>query len=57
MTFEIRELDAWGNEIEGYDINTSYLMGNMETRCNCKNDKKSVYPLLKIKTWNHIQKE
>ena len=29
--FEIRQLDAWGNKEEGYDINTSYYMGIMET--------------------------
>ena len=34
MKFEIRQLDAWGNNEEGYEINTSYLMGTMETRAN-----------------------
>ena len=36
MKFEIRQLDAWGNNEEGYEINTSYLMGTMETRANNK---------------------
>lgn len=31
MNFEIRQLDAWGNKEEGYDINISYLMGTMTT--------------------------
>lgn len=34
MKYEIRQLDAWGNNEEGYEINTSYLMGTMETRAN-----------------------
>ena len=34
MKFEIRQLDAWGNNEEGYEINTSYLMGIMVTRAN-----------------------
>lgn len=34
MKFEIRQLDAWGNNEEGYEINTSYLMGIMVTRSN-----------------------
>ena len=29
--YEIRQLDAWGNKIDGYEINTSYFMGTMET--------------------------
>ena len=39
MKFEIRQLDAWGNNEEGYEINTSYLMGTMETRA--KNEKQA----------------
>lgn len=31
-SFEIRQLDAWGNNEEGYEINTSYLMGEMTTK-------------------------
>lgn len=34
MKYEIRQLDAWGNNEEGYEINTSYLMGTMVTRAN-----------------------
>lgn len=29
--YEIRQIDAWGNKIDGYEINTSYFMGTMET--------------------------
>lgn len=32
ISFEIRQLDAWGNAEEGYDINTSYHMGEMFTK-------------------------
>ena len=31
-SFEIRQLDAWGNAEEGYEINTSYHMGEMQTK-------------------------
>lgn len=31
-SFEIRQLDAWGNAEEGYEINTSYHMGEMTTK-------------------------
>ena len=31
-SFEIRQLDAWGNAEEGYEINTSYHMGEMITK-------------------------
>ena len=31
-SFEIRQLDAWGNNEEGYEINTSYHMGEMKTK-------------------------
>ena len=34
MKYEIRQLDAWGNNKEGYEINTSYLMGIMVTKAN-----------------------
>ena len=30
--YEIRELDCWGNETDGYECNTSYLMGTLKTR-------------------------
>lgn len=32
VSFEIRQLDAWGNAEEGYEINTSYHMGEMRTK-------------------------
>lgn len=41
MKYEIRQLDAWGNNAEGYEINTSYLMGILETHCKAKNDKQA----------------
>lgn len=31
-SFEIRQLDAWGNDEEGFEINTSYHMGEMKTK-------------------------
>lgn len=31
MKFEIRQLDAWGNIEDGFDINVSYFMGTMVT--------------------------
>lgn len=37
--FEIRQLDSWGNKIDGYEINTSYLMGTLETRA--QNEKRA----------------
>lgn len=30
--FEIRQLDAWGNAKDGYEINNSYYMGEMVTK-------------------------
>ena len=41
MKYEIRQLDAWGNNEEGYEINTSYLMGILETHCKAENDKQA----------------
>lgn len=32
ISFEIRQLDAWGNAEEGYDINESWHMGEMTTK-------------------------
>lgn len=31
-SWEIREVDAWGNKTDGYEWNTSYFMGEMKTR-------------------------
>jgi hypothetical protein len=31
-SFEIRQLDAWGNAEEGYEINESWHMGEMITK-------------------------
>jgi len=31
MKFEIRQLDAWGNNNDGYEINNSWPMGIMST--------------------------
>jgi hypothetical protein len=47
MKFEIRQLDAWGNKEDGYDINTSYFMGTMVT--SAKNDKAAFTSYLKNK--------
>lgn len=47
MKFEIRQLDAWGNMEEGYDINTSYSMGTMVT--STKNEKAAFTRYLKNK--------
>lgn len=49
MKFEIRELDAWGNNIDGFEINTSYLYGTMETHCKTENDRKAITHYLKSK--------
>ena len=32
ISFEIREIDAWGNNEEGYEINESWHMGEMQTK-------------------------
>ena len=47
MKFEIRQLDAWGNNEDGYEINTSYLIGAMET--SAKNEKAAFTNYLKNK--------
>ena len=39
ISFEIRQLDAWGNAEDGYEINTSYQMGEMQTMA--KDEKKA----------------
>ena len=39
ISFEIRQLDAWGNAEEGYEINTSYLLGTMATKA--QNERKA----------------
>lgn len=31
MRYEVRQLDSWGNKIDGYEVNTSYLMGEFST--------------------------
>jgi hypothetical protein len=31
FSYEIRQLDAWGNNEEGYEINESFHMGDMKT--------------------------
>ena len=38
-SFEIRQLDAWGNNEEGYEINESWHMGEMVTKA--KDEKKA----------------
>lgn len=45
ISFEIRQLDAWGNNEEGYEINTSYLMGEMVTKA--QNERKAFTSWLK----------
>lgn len=47
MKFEIRQLDAWGNKEEGYDINTSYNMGELTT--SASNEKTAFTRFLRIK--------
>lgn len=47
MKFEIRQLDAWGNNEDVYEVNTSYLMGKMET--SAKNEKAAFTNYLKNK--------
>lgn len=44
-SFEIRQLDAWGKNEEGYEINTSYLMGEMVTKA--QNERKAFTSWLK----------
>ena len=44
-SFEIRQLDAWGNAEEGYEINTSYHMGEMTTKA--QNERKAFTSWLK----------
>lgn len=39
MIYEVRELDAWGNKKEGYEINTSYYYGTFET--NAQDEKRA----------------
>jgi hypothetical protein len=39
MTFEVRQIDAWCNEEEGWWWNTSYRLGCFKT--NAKNEKKA----------------
>ena len=38
-SFEIRQLDAWGNAEEGYEINESWLLGTMATKA--QNERKA----------------
>ena len=45
ISFEIRQLDAWGNAEDGYDINTSYNMGEMTTKA--QNERKAFTSWLK----------
>ena len=45
--FEIRQLDAWGNKEEGYEINTSYLLGTMKT--SASNEKAAFTRFLRVK--------
>ena len=47
MQYEVRQLDTWGNKEDGYEINTSYLFGNMVTRA--KNERKAFTAYLKNK--------
>ena len=30
-SYDIREIDAWGNKIDGFEWNTSYYLGTLET--------------------------
>ena len=41
----IRQLDAWGNKIDGYDINNVYNMGTLET--SAKNERRAFTHYLK----------
>lgn len=43
--YEIREIDAWGNAFDGYEWNTSYLIGTFET--SAKNERKAFTAALK----------
>ena len=44
-SFEIRQLDAWGNNEEGYEINESWHMGEMTTKA--QNERKAFTSWLK----------
>lgn len=30
-SYDIREVDAWGNKIDGFEYNASYYLGTLET--------------------------
>lgn len=36
MRYEIREIDAWGNEIDGYEYNQTFFMGYIDIKSDIK---------------------
>lgn len=48
MKFEVREIDAWGNRVDGYEWNTSFYMGVFCTSAgSAKGEKRAFCNFLK----------
>lgn len=45
VRFEVRQLDSWGNSEDGWEVNTSYLMGEMVT--GAQDEKRAISAWLK----------
>lgn len=45
MKFEVRQIDAWGNAVDGYEWNTSYLVGKFTT--HAKSEKRAFCDFLR----------
>lgn len=46
-SYDVRQIDAWGNKIDGYEWNTSYFLGTLET--SAANEKRAFTRYLKNK--------
>ena len=46
-SYEVSQLDAWGNKTDGYEWNTSYYLGTLET--SAANEKRAFTRYLKNK--------
>lgn len=46
-SYDVRQVDAWGNKTDGYEWNTSYYLGTLET--SAANEKRAFARYLKNK--------
>ena len=49
IRYEVREIDAWGNKIDGYEYNTTYFMGYFDVKRDIKDINRAFKHYLELK--------